>query len=84
MTSPLTNNGVWTIGVSTAGNNVNVNFLRLANRGFLVQSSPDLSSWTTWDVPGNQLIFGETNQPVSISGPLLPTSQYFRVRIFEP
>jgi hypothetical protein len=84
MTSPLANNGVWNIGVSATATNVNVYYLRLANRGFLVQSSPDLSSWTTWDVPGNQIIFGETNQWVNISGPLLPTSQYFRVRIFEP
>jgi hypothetical protein len=84
MTSPLTNSPLWNIGLAASGTNVNVNFLRLANRGFLIQSSPDLSTWTPWNVPGNQVIFGESNQLVSIAGPLLTTNQFFRVQIFEP
>jgi mono/diheme cytochrome c family protein len=84
MTSPVTNNGVWGIDVSTAGTNVSVNFLQLANRGFVVESSPNLFNWAPWNVPGNQLFFGASNQPVSIPGPLLQTNQFFRVRILEP
>jgi len=84
MTSPVTNSGLWKIDVSTAGTNVSVNLLRLANRGFVIESSGNLFNWAPWDVPGNQLFFGASTQPTSVVGPLLPTNQFFRVRIFEP
>jgi mono/diheme cytochrome c family protein len=84
MTSPLTNSGLWGIDVSTFGSNVSVDFLQLPNRGFVVESSGNLFNWSAWNVAGNQLFFGASNQPVSVTGPLLPTNQFFRVRIFEP
>ena len=84
MTSPVTNSPLWKIYISTSGTNVNVSYLQLANRGFVVQQSSDLSTWSPWNVPGNQLGFGASNQWVSFSGPLMSASQYFRVRISEP
>ena len=86
-TSPLTNDPPpWTIGISLENTNLDVNFLRLANRAFVVESSTNLSNWSTWNVPGNLLYFGETNQAVSVSGTWLPTDppQFFRVKIIEP
>jgi hypothetical protein len=84
MTSPIANSPLWKIYISTAGTNVNVNYLQLANRGFVVEQSGDLSTWSPWNVSGNQLGFGASNQWVSISGPLLSSPQFFRVRISEP
>jgi mono/diheme cytochrome c family protein len=84
MTSPLTNTPPWRIYASASGTNVSVNFLRLANRGFIVESSNDLSSWAPWDVPGNQPFFAASAQLTSLTGPLLPSHQFFRVRILEP
>ena len=84
MTSPLTNTLPWKIYASASGTNVSVNFLRLANRGFVVESSTELSSWAPWDVPGNQPFFGASAQWTSLTGPLLSSHQFFRVRILEP
>ena len=84
MTSPLTNSPTWKIYISSSGTNVNVNYLQLANRGFVVEQSGNLSTWSPWDVAGNQLGFGASNRWVSVSGPLLSSPQFFRVRISEP
>jgi hypothetical protein len=84
MTPPLTNSPLWEVGISKSGSTVNVDYLRLANRGFLIESSPDLFDWTPWNVPGNQIVFGASNYFLNVSGPLLPTNQFFRVHIFEP
>jgi mono/diheme cytochrome c family protein len=84
MTSPLTNSPLWKIQLTQSGTNVNVNFLRLANRGFLVENSLDFINWSPWAVPGNQIYFGASNVWLSISGPILPTNQFLRVQIFEP
>ncbi len=84
MTSPVTNTPVWRIDISTSGTNVNVNYLQLAGRAFLVEYSTNLSSWAAWEVSGNQLVFGSSNRWVSVPGPLLATPQFFRVHIFEP
>jgi hypothetical protein len=83
MTSPITNTPLWKIYISASGTNVNVGFLRLVNRAFVVESSVDLSSWAPWDVPGNQPVFGASNQWTTITGPVLSSSQFFRVRISE-
>jgi hypothetical protein len=85
MTSPVTNTPLWKISISTTGTNLSVNFLRLANRGFLVETSSNLFNWSPWNQPGNQLWFSATTFPDSITGPApLNASRFFRVRIFEP
>ena len=53
MTPPRTNTPPWQISIAREAADVDVNFLRLANRSFLVESSPDLTNWSLWDVPGN-------------------------------
>jgi mono/diheme cytochrome c family protein len=84
MTSPVTNTPLWKIGVSTSGTSVSVTYLRLANRAFVVEYSTNLSNWAPWDVPGNQPVFGASDQWTSLTGPLLSSYQFFRVRILEP
>jgi mono/diheme cytochrome c family protein len=86
-TSPLTNAPPpWTITIDEAAATVGVNFLRLANLGFLVETSTDFTNWSAWDVPGNQPFFSVSNVWTTVSGPRSPTdtNQFFRVRIFEP
>ncbi|MFO1487316.1 MAG: LamG-like jellyroll fold domain-containing protein [Verrucomicrobiota bacterium] len=74
----------WTITIDQATGTVAVRFQRLANLGFLVETSPNFASWQTWNVPSNRLWFSATNFPDTITGPLAATNQFFRVRIFEP
>ena len=86
-TSPLTNNPPpWAISISLVNTNLGVNFLRLANRAFLVETSTNFTDWSTWDVPDNSFYYGALTQPASINGLWTPTNppQFFRVKIFEP
>ncbi|MEY4916498.1 MAG: hypothetical protein RL616_411 [Verrucomicrobiota bacterium] len=86
-TSPLTNNPPpWKVSISLVNTNLGVNFLRLANRAFLVEASTNFSNWSTWNVPGNSFYYGAFNQSAQINGGWSPTNppQYFRVKIFEP
>jgi hypothetical protein len=84
-TSPLTNSPLWKVGMSATATTVSVSFLRLANRGFMVETSTNLLDWSPWDQPGNQVWFGSTTFYDSITGP--PPSdatRFFRARIYEP
>ncbi len=85
-TSPLTNNPPpWKISISVANTNLDVNFLRLANRGFIVESSTNLSNWSAWNVPGNLLWYSASNFPDAITGTMtFNTNQFFRVKIYAP
>jgi mono/diheme cytochrome c family protein len=85
-TPPQTNSEPWKITIDEELGTVGVSFLRLADRGFLVETAPAFGDWTLWDVPGNQLYFGATDTFTTLTGPLSPdeTNRYFRVRILEP
>ena len=85
-TSPLTNvPPPWGIGISRSGTNVNILFPRLANRGFVVETSETLGNWSPWNVPGNVLWFSASNFSDAITGPLTTsTNHFFRVKVYEP
>jgi mono/diheme cytochrome c family protein len=86
-TLPLTDTPPpWTITMDEAAGTVGVNFLRLANLGFLVETSTNFAKWSAWDVPGNQLFFGASNIWTTVSGQRLAseTNRFFRVKILEP
>ena len=85
-TSPRTNAPPpWTITIAEAAGTVGVNFLRLASLGFLVETSTGFEKWSAWDVPGNQLFFGASDQLATVTGPLASeTNRFFRVKILEP
>jgi hypothetical protein len=75
----------WTIAIDEAAGTVSLNFPRIANLGFLVETSPDFANWSLWNVPDNTLWFSASNFMDSITGPLVGgTNQFFRVSIHEP
>ena len=83
-TPPLSNAPPWRINIDESPGNVGVSFLRLANRGFQVETAFDFVNWSPWNVPGNQLYFGASDVWTTISGPhSLNTNQFFRVKIVE-
>ena len=74
----------WTISIDEAAGTVGVSFGRIANLGFLVETSPDLANWSLWNVPDNTLWFSASNLLDTIAGPLTGTNQFFRVKLVEP
>ena len=77
----------WKIAIDAAAGTVSVEFQRIANLGFLVETTASVQSpvtWTHWDVPANTLWFSASNFTASITGPLTGTNQFFRVRLVEP
>jgi hypothetical protein len=65
---------------------VNVTYPIVPNLGVTIETSSDLFTWLSWDVPGNQPFFGALPGTASLQGPLLlsPPSQFFRARFIEP
>ena len=75
----------WGIGIAKNGTNANILFPRLANRGFVVETSETPGNWSPWNVPGNVLWFSASNFSDAVTGPLtLNTNRFFRVKIYEP
>lgn len=86
-TSPLTNAPPpWKVTINKSAGTVSVNFLRVANVGFVVETSPDFANWNAWDVPGNTLRSSASNSTSTVTGPWVAgtTNRYFRVKIYEP
>jgi hypothetical protein len=87
-TNPLRANDAWGIHMVTTDSDAVINFTRIANRGFEVQSTTSVSAHNSWqplDVPGNEPTFGITNSPVTVQDSLTNAqTKYYRVRIFEP
>ncbi|MEY4385170.1 MAG: hypothetical protein RLY20_453 [Verrucomicrobiota bacterium] len=84
--SPLTNAPApWTVAINKSASTVTVSFQRIANLGFVVETSPDnLSNWAPWDVTGNTLWFSASNFTDSVSGPWDGMNRFHRVKIVEP
>ena len=75
----------WTIAIDETTGTVSVNFQRLANLGFLVETSPDFANWNVWNVPANTLWFSASNFTDSVSGPLgTDTNRFFRMKLVTP
>jgi len=86
-TSPLTNAPPpWTVSIDKSSATVAVSFQRVANLGFVVETSPDFANWNGWDVPGNTLWFSASNFVDTVTGPWVSgqTNRFFRVQIYEP
>jgi mono/diheme cytochrome c family protein len=86
-TSPLTNYPPsWTITMDEASGTASVSFLRVANVGFLVETSTDFADWEHWNVADNRLWFSASNFTDTVTGLIAPgeTNRYFRVRIVPP
>jgi hypothetical protein len=75
----------WTISIDKSAGTVGVSFQRIANLGFLVETSTDFTNWSLWNVPDNALWFSASNFVDTVSGPLTTeTNHYYRVKIYEP
>lgn len=62
---------------------VSLSFDLAPNRTFRVWRSPDLSTWSEWDVPGNDGR-GRLPGPVSITAPREQAKGFFKLEISEP
>lgn len=75
----------WTISIDESAGTVGVSFQRIANLGFLVETSTDFTNWSLWNVPDNALWFSASNFLDTVSGPWTSElNRYYRVRIYEP
>jgi hypothetical protein len=85
-TDPQNPSDAWKLGISVGGGLVNVSYPQVANLGVVIDTGTDLSSWTPWDVPGNQLSFGSSNGTALLQASLTVTNsaQYFRARVIAP
>ena len=62
-----------------------VSFVRVANLGFVVQTSTNFVNWVPWDVPDNRLWYSTSNFADMVTGPLTTeTNRFYRVQILEP
>jgi len=75
----------WTISIDENAGTVGVSFQRIANLGFLVETSTDFTNWSLWNVPANVLWFSASNFVNTVTGPLGgETNRFYRVQIYEP
>ena len=75
----------WDISIDKAAGTVDVIFPRIANLGFLVETSTNFLNWSVWNVPDNTLWFSASNFMDTVTGPLtVETDRYYRVKIYEP
>lgn len=83
-TNPNASSSGWNYGVmQTGGGTVQFQFMHPANRAAIIEVSSDLSSWHSWDVPGNQPAYPATNTPRTITAPASGPDRFFRVRFEE-
>ncbi|CAN5845682.1 hypothetical protein BH11VER1_BH11VER1_23390 [soil metagenome] len=61
---------------------VSITFNVPANRVVQIETSPDLLSWSLWDVPGNDAI-ARSSGPSTFTGPRLGATQFFRIKVAE-
>jgi len=71
-------------GFTTSEGQTQLTFIQPANRSAIIEISPDLASWATWDVPGNQPSFPGMEQMRSISVSLDIPREFFRIRYGQP
>ena len=87
-TDPMTNGDAWGINVRQSDSTVEISFLQIANLGFLVEWTLDLSTpvdWQPLDVSGNRPFYSPTSFTATISDAISGTPfKYYRVRVFEP
>ncbi len=85
--SPLLPGDAWKISIQLEPSSVQILFPRLANRGFEVQWTTNLSdakSWVALDHPDNRPFFSSTNGQTMIEDVTVPSSaRFYRVRILS-
>jgi uncharacterized repeat protein (TIGR03806 family) len=87
-TDPLHRNSYWQVNASRMGQTIQIQFEHLANRGFQVQFTTNLSaaaSWQPLDAPGNELTFPASGFEATFEDSITNASgKFFRVEVMEP
>ena len=87
-TNPLLKGDQWEIQVAESGTQIEISFVRVANRGFQVEWTNNLfdaKSWRLLDVPGNEPQFLSTTTVATVrETPGDAQDRFYRVRVFEP
>lgn len=85
-TDPLAPADHWSAGIARAGESAALSFPQIANRGFQVETSADITSpaWQPLDVPANAPFFPITNRLWAVPDTLTGTNRYYRIGVFSP
>jgi mono/diheme cytochrome c family protein len=85
-TDPQDSNSAWRVIIASGGNQINLTYPRVPNLGVIIETSSDLVTWSSWDVPGNQLSFAATAGTTTLFGPNISSStgEFFRARFVLP
>lgn len=87
-TNPLLAGDGWKIHGTVIDQNMEMEFNRLANRGFEIQWTTNLStpnSWQPLDAPGNEPLFSARTIVATVrDSSTNAQAKFYRVRIFEP
>lgn len=85
-TNPDNPTSVWRIGIEAAGETVNIEYERIAERGFEVQFRTNLvagEAWRVLDSPANQPVYGSASVPAVVTDAITNApSRFYRVRVF--
>ena len=86
--NPLQAGDGWAVHIAATNQNAEIDYTRIANRGFEALWTTDISSPSSWqplDVPGNEPVFAVTNSTVHLQDSLTNApGKFYRVRVFEP
>ncbi len=81
---PLANDPPYQTLPAVSGTLFSLTFTHPPNRSVLIETTTDLQTWTPWDIPGNTPVFPSSSQQRVITGPLAPSSRFFRLRLASP
>jgi uncharacterized repeat protein (TIGR03806 family) len=81
-TPPTTGSTPFAPSLSVTGSALTLSLTLPSDRSFQVETSPDLITWSLWDVPGNQGL-PSSGGPINLISPLTGSQQFFRVRLWE-
>ncbi len=81
-TAPLDGSSMLKPTIDLEAGLVSVGFDVPENRIFYVETSTDLTTWTTWNVAGNNGMAVHAGR-VELSGPLLGERRFFRLKLSE-
>jgi uncharacterized repeat protein (TIGR03806 family) len=81
-TSPLDGGSLLAPAVTRDGTSVSISFPLPLNRSLQIETSPDLSQWFIWDVPGNAGL-PHPGGSATLQGPATEQQRFFRARLWE-
>ena len=82
---PLSGSGSWQASIGNDGVGPTLGFLRKAHRIFTIETSDDLTTWESWDIPENNAGYGATDELTEIPFTAPPGGKtFFRFHVSEP